>query len=103
MSYVKKHFGDPDTTPEVFIQKILCACVSFIRNNMALMTRLKNNTTDPLPVDIANNLETLQFESALTEEEKEFLHLRNRTHAITVSACAQATFFVKILHEARCE
>ncbi|XP_060068461.1 NADP-dependent oxidoreductase domain-containing protein 1-like [Ylistrum balloti] len=68
---------------------------------MELMTRLKQASDDTTPVDIANNLETLQFESALSAEETQLLHLRNRTHAITVSSCAQATYFASVLHEAR--
>ena len=71
------------------------------RNKMALMTRLKKSSTESAPADITSNLPTLQFESALTEAEKECLSLRARTHAMVVSACAQATYFVTILNEAR--
>lgn len=67
---------------------------------MALMTRLQKSSEDNAN-DITKNLLTLQFESALTEEEKELLHLRARSHAIAVYQCAQATYFVEILKEIR--
>ncbi|XP_013415154.1 NADP-dependent oxidoreductase domain-containing protein 1-like isoform X2 [Lingula anatina] len=51
--------------------------------------------------DITNNLPTLQFESALTDEEKDLLVLRARSHAITVSACAQATYLAAVFNEIR--
>ena len=51
--------------------------------------------------DITTDLPSLQFESALSEEENELLVLRDRSHALTVSACAQATYFVSVLNEAR--
>nr|XP_002731105.1 PREDICTED: NADP-dependent oxidoreductase domain-containing protein 1-like [Saccoglossus kowalevskii] len=53
--------------------------------------------------DITHDLASLQFENALTEEEKKYLLLRKRTHAITVSFCAQAAYFVTILNECRQE
>ncbi|KAK3597347.1 hypothetical protein CHS0354_034590 [Potamilus streckersoni] len=68
---------------------------------MALATRLQKASADQVPVDITINLKTLQFQSALTEEEKELLFLRARSHALTVFACAQATYLVSILNEAR--
>ena len=69
---------------------------------MELVQRLKQKvSTEPPPVDITENLETLQFESALSEEEKGLLHLRLRSHALTVTACAQATYFATVLNEAR--
>ncbi|KAL8613758.1 hypothetical protein ACOMHN_029615 [Nucella lapillus] len=67
---------------------------------MALMTRLQKPTQDNAN-DITKNLFSLQFESALSEEEKELLHLRARSHAISVYQCAQATYFVEILREIR--
>ena len=51
--------------------------------------------------DITRNLHSLQFDNALTEEEKQLMVLRKRSHALTVSACAQATYLVSILNEAR--
>ncbi|XP_062504607.1 NADP-dependent oxidoreductase domain-containing protein 1-like [Corticium candelabrum] len=51
--------------------------------------------------DIANNLSSLQFESALGEEETRLLPLRYRAHAVNVSTCAQATYLVHILNEVR--
>ena len=51
--------------------------------------------------DITKDLPSLQFENALTDEEKSYLVLRARSHAITVSSCAQATYLAAILNEAR--
>ncbi|ELU12913.1 hypothetical protein CAPTEDRAFT_198713 [Capitella teleta] len=61
----------------------------------------KVTTNDDNFEDITENLATLQFESALTAEEKELLNLRPRSHALTAFACAQATYFVAVLSEAR--
>ncbi|KAI8486816.1 oxidoreductase [Branchiostoma belcheri] len=55
----------------------------------------------PTVADITNNLPSLQFESALTDQEKPLLVLRARSHALTVCACAQAAYLVAILNEAR--
>ena len=51
--------------------------------------------------DISDRLPTLQFESALSEEEKKLIILRKRSHALTVFSIAQATHFVLSLNEAR--
>ncbi|CAH3161459.1 unnamed protein product [Porites evermanni] len=51
--------------------------------------------------DVTANLPSLQFEAALTHQEKELLYLRGRSHALTVSACAQAAFLVAVLNDAR--
>ena len=67
---------------------------------MALMTRLQKAPQDNAN-DITKNLFSLQFESALNDEEKELLHLRARSHAISVYHCAQATYFVEILRDIR--
>ncbi|KAK2169669.1 hypothetical protein LSH36_8g13001 [Paralvinella palmiformis] len=67
---------------------------------MAVVPKLQAEEIDDLG-DITNNLTSLQFESALTEEEKSVIHLRRRSHAHTVTVCAQATYFVSILNEAR--
>ena len=67
---------------------------------MAVVPKLRQEEIDELG-DITYNLKSLLFESALTEEEKQLLHLRKRTHAQTVSVCAQATYFVSIFNEAR--
>ena len=64
---------------------------------MALVPRVEDVDIS----DITNNLPSLQFESALTGEETKLLGLRKRSHALTVTACAQATYFVSILNEAR--
>ena len=68
---------------------------------MALATRLQKPVEETTAVDITKNLLTLQFESALTEGEKELQYLRKRAHALTVNSCAQAAFLVSILNEAR--
>ncbi|XP_038073515.1 NADP-dependent oxidoreductase domain-containing protein 1-like [Patiria miniata] len=51
--------------------------------------------------DITRDLPSLKFENAISEEEAQYLVLRTRSHAITVSACAQATYFAAVLNEAR--
>ena len=51
--------------------------------------------------DICHNLQSIQFESALTENEAELVYLRKRAHALTVFTCAQATYFASIFSEAR--
>ncbi|XP_071786195.1 NADP-dependent oxidoreductase domain-containing protein 1-like [Asterias amurensis] len=51
--------------------------------------------------DITRDLPSLKFENAIAEEESSYLILRARSHAITVSACAQATYFAAILNAAR--
>lgn len=53
--------------------------------------------------DITQDLSSLQFENALTEDEKNYLVLRKRAHAITVSLCAQAAYFIAVLNECRQE
>lgn len=67
---------------------------------MAVVPKLRPEEIEEIG-DITFNLQSLLFESALTEEEKQLLHLRKRSHALTVCACAQATYFVSILNEAR--
>ena len=61
---------------------------------MAVSNQLDSN-------DITRNLPTLQFIHALTEEEKNLMILRKRSHALTVAACANATYAVQILNETR--
>ncbi|KAL5008026.1 hypothetical protein ScPMuIL_013607 [Solemya velum] len=68
---------------------------------MALVERLQSVKNETAVTDITQNLPTLQFESALDGSEKDHLPLRIRSHAISVSACAQATFFTSILNKAR--
>jgi hypothetical protein len=51
--------------------------------------------------DICHNLQSIQFESALTDEEAGLLYLRKRAHALTVFNCAQATYFASVLSETR--
>ena len=69
---------------------------------MALATRLQKPLEENTAVDITENLQTLQFESALTDAEKELQYLRKRAHALTLYSCAHAAFLVSILNEARC-
>ena len=61
---------------------------------------LKKNTAGNL-ADITENLPSLQFDSALSSEEKKLLILRKRAHAQNSAACAQATYFVSIMNEGR--
>jgi len=56
---------------------------------------------DDSGIDITESLGSLNFEDALSDEEKQLVHLRKRSHALTATACAQATYFVCILNEAR--
>ena len=67
---------------------------------MAVVPKLRQEEIEELG-DITCNLQSLLFESALTDDEIRLLHLRKRSHALTVTACAQATHFVSILNEAR--
>ena len=65
---------------------------------MAVVRKSKNQLDSN---DITRNLPTLQFSHALTEEEKNLMILRKRSHALTVAACANATYAVPILNETR--
>ena len=56
---------------------------------------------DDKSVDITESLESLNFIDALNDEEMQLVYLRKRSHALTATACAQATYFVCILNEAR--
>ncbi|ESO83530.1 hypothetical protein LOTGIDRAFT_133318 [Lottia gigantea] len=69
---------------------------------MALTQVKQNSSINDNPNDITRRLPSLQFESALTDEEKELLSLRPRSHAITVSICGHSVFLVDILSEVRC-
>lgn len=51
--------------------------------------------------DITRNLRSLQFRSAFDESDTHYLHLRLRSYALTVAACAQATYFISVLNELR--
>ncbi|XP_071963820.1 NADP-dependent oxidoreductase domain-containing protein 1-like [Antedon mediterranea] len=53
------------------------------------------------PYDITKDLPSLQFENGLSDLERDYMCLRSRSHALTVSVCAQATYFIAILNEAR--
>ncbi|KAI8788266.1 NADP-dependent oxidoreductase domain-containing protein 1 [Biomphalaria glabrata] len=67
---------------------------------MALVSR----TQDPVlsnSLFITKNLPSLEFENALSEDEKQLLHLRNNSHAILVTQCALATAIVNILNAAK--
>ena len=67
---------------------------------MALVPKLREEEFEDLG-DITHNLPSLQFESALTDEEMESLHMRKRSHALTVYTCAQATYFASVYNETR--
>ena len=67
---------------------------------MSVVTK-KSKTNYYNITDITSNLPSLQFESALSLEEKKLLILRKRAHAQNASGCAQATYFVSVLNEAR--
>ena len=71
------------------------------RYKMALVTRLQASVKSEQTNDITRNLPSLQFESALTDEEKQFLELRARSHAISVTQCALTTVMVDIFKKAR--
>lgn len=43
------------------------------------------------------NLNSLGFESGLTEEEKECVYLRSRSAGLTVSGCAHAVFLCQLV------
>jgi hypothetical protein len=75
---------------------------SIIETKMAVVPKLNSEEIEELG-DITSNLPSLQFQSALTDEEKSLVHLRKRSHAHTVTVCAQATYYVTILNEARYE
>ena len=67
---------------------------------MALIQSVKSEDVEEIG-DITSNLETLQFQSALTGEERRLYYLRKRSHALTVLVCAQATAVSTYLNEAR--
>lgn len=72
------------------------------RNKMALVTRLQNSqASQEATNDITRNLLSLQFESALNDEERELLVLRARSHAISVTQCALSTVMVDIFKKTR--
>jgi len=71
------------------------------RNKMALVTRLQASVKSEPTNDITRNLPSLQFESALSEEERLFLDLRVRNHAISVTQCALVTVMTDIFKKAR--
>uniref|UniRef100_A0A1I8G679 F420_oxidored domain-containing protein n=1 Tax=Macrostomum lignano TaxID=282301 RepID=A0A1I8G679_9PLAT len=51
--------------------------------------------------DITANLPSVQFESALTEEQYAENYLRNKCHSLLYNACAQSVYFVSSLNEFR--
>ena len=46
---------------------------------------------DDKSVDITESLGSLNFIDALNDEEMQLVYLRKRSHALTATACAQAT------------
>jgi len=51
--------------------------------------------------NIISDLRSLQFDCFLTDNQLQLSHLRMCSHALTYTACAQATFLVSILRDAR--
>ncbi|XP_015206107.2 NADP-dependent oxidoreductase domain-containing protein 1 [Lepisosteus oculatus] len=51
--------------------------------------------------DVTQNLHSLDFECGLSENEKQLLFLRARSNGLTLSACAHAAFFCKLLSSSR--
>lgn len=51
--------------------------------------------------DITTNLPSLQFSTSLWAAEAQLCLLRSRSHALTVAACANVSFFVGAVNEAR--
>ncbi|XP_002719673.1 NADP-dependent oxidoreductase domain-containing protein 1 isoform X1 [Oryctolagus cuniculus] len=52
-------------------------------------------------MDMLEDLESLQFESGVTEEDRSWLYLQGRSRGLTVEACAHAIFFCKLVHTLR--
>lgn len=71
-------------------------CLSMAAKVNLLQGALGNNKQD-----ITRNLPSLTFESAVDEEELLLLHLRQQSHAHTVTVSATCTFLVHTLNEAR--
>uniref|UniRef100_UPI0037E81D29 NADP-dependent oxidoreductase domain-containing protein 1 n=1 Tax=Semicossyphus pulcher TaxID=241346 RepID=UPI0037E81D29 len=53
-------------------------------------------------VDLTAHLNSFSFEAGLTEEEKEFIHLRSRAAGLTFCGCAHAVFLCKLVQSLRC-
>lgn len=53
--------------------------------------------------DITVGLDSLSFESGLSECEKPFLFLKARYTGLVLCSCAHAAFFVKLIHAVRYE
>ncbi|KAI3367759.1 hypothetical protein L3Q82_026599, partial [Scortum barcoo] len=53
-------------------------------------------------VDVAADLSSFSFESGLTEEEKDLLHLRARAAGLAFCGCAHAAFVCHLLRSLRC-
>ncbi|MEE6518453.1 hypothetical protein FKM82_029449 [Ascaphus truei] len=51
--------------------------------------------------DLTANLSSLQFERGVGFRHERFLHLGQRSHALTLSTCAHCVFFCKLLCSAR--
>ena len=77
-------------------------CLWSIETKMALVKASLSLGSADLSNDITSNLGTLQFENGLTNEETSLNYLRKQSYALTVTACAQAAFFVSRLRDARC-
>jgi len=74
---------------------------SLTTKKMALVSRLQASVRPEPANDITRNLPSLQFDAALTEDEKQLLPLRARAHALAVTQCALATATVDVLKKAK--
>ncbi|RVE57154.1 hypothetical protein OJAV_G00213580 [Oryzias javanicus] len=53
-------------------------------------------------MDITAGLSSFSFEAGLTDAEKNFAHLRERSAELVFCGCMQATFVCKLFHSLRC-
>ncbi|XP_040831174.1 NADP-dependent oxidoreductase domain-containing protein 1 [Ochotona curzoniae] len=52
-------------------------------------------------MDMLEDLESLQFESGVSEEDRSWLYLQGRSRGLTIEACAHAVFLCKLVHTLR--
>jgi len=50
--------------------------------------------------NVIANLQSLQFESGLSEDERNMAWLRTQTHSLAVAACAQITYLASTVRDA---
>jgi hypothetical protein len=51
--------------------------------------------------DITSGLDSLQFETSLSADQKKYLFIRKKLRAITIAACAHGTYFAATCNELR--